>query len=259
MASAVRIETKGNGARAGTLGGEGPVVVDGRFCGPPEAGNGGYVVGLLAERLGASITATLRRPVPLGQPLDFRPDPDRRGGALVDAGGAVLVEGSAGGADVALPAPVSFSQAVAASRVPLFDAARHPCPACFVCGTSRRPGDGLCIFPGPVAGRAVVAAPWRPGRALAGTDGHVDPRFQWAALDCPGGIAAVADAPRPILLGRLSGTVALRVRAGERCVLVGWPIARDGRKHRAGSALFDAKGRVCAWSEQVWIEPRSER
>ena len=46
----------------------------------------------------------------------------------------------------------------------------HPFPTCFACGTDREPGDGLRIFPGPVAGRAgrrdLDAAPER-GRRLA--------------------------------------------------------------------------------------------
>jgi hypothetical protein len=31
--------------------------------------------------------------------------------------------------------------------------------------------------------------------------------------------------------------VSQRVAAGERCVVIGWPIGRDGRKHHVGTAL----------------------
>ena len=43
---------------------------------------------------------------------------------------------------------------------------------------------------------------------------------------------------------------------GERCVVVGWPIERDGRKLHAGTALYGASGDVLAVSRQLWIEPR---
>jgi hypothetical protein len=66
-------------------------------------------------------------------------------------------------------------------------------PDCFVCGTVRQPGDGLRIFPGPVPGRRLWAAPWTPDSSVAGTDGRVRPEVAWAALDCPSGITV----PRP--------------------------------------------------------------
>jgi len=48
------------------------------------------------------------------------------------------------------------------------------------------------------------------------------------------------------------------VRTGEPHVVIGWPIMADGRKLHAGSALFDASGRVLARSRQLWIIPRAE-
>ena len=46
------------------------LVVERRFCGPAESGNGGYVSGLLAQRVGAdaggsAAVVTLRMPPPL--------------------------------------------------------------------------------------------------------------------------------------------------------------------------------------------------
>jgi len=43
----------------------------------------------------------------------------------------------------------------------------HPFPTCFVCGPDRRPGDGLRILVGPVAGRDLSANVWYPDEALA--------------------------------------------------------------------------------------------
>jgi hypothetical protein len=38
-----------------------PLVVEARYCGPPNSGNGGYVAGLLARRLGEGpVEVTLR-------------------------------------------------------------------------------------------------------------------------------------------------------------------------------------------------------
>ena len=45
------------------------IVIDPRYRGPPHSGNGGYVAGLLAARLGGSGDASFRRPVPLGREL----------------------------------------------------------------------------------------------------------------------------------------------------------------------------------------------
>ena len=62
--------------------------------------------------------------------------------------------------------------------------------------------------------------------------------------------------PRPILLGQMHGTQTAPVRAGERYVVVGWTLARSGRKHEVATALLDADGHVVAQSTQTWIEPR---
>ena len=45
-----------------------------------------------------------------------------------------------------------------------------------------------------------------------------------------------------------------RVRAGETCVVIAWPISRAGRKHYAGSAIFSAQGERCAVARALWIE-----
>jgi hypothetical protein len=47
------------------------------------------------------------------------------------------------------------------------------------------------------------------------------------------------------------------VPVGEPLRVIGWPIEAEGRKLHAGSALFDATGRVLARSRQVWMLPRA--
>jgi len=46
------------------------LTVESRFHGPPDAGNGGYVAGLLARFIGDPAQVTLRRPAPLDRPLE---------------------------------------------------------------------------------------------------------------------------------------------------------------------------------------------
>ena len=41
------------------------VVIEKRFCGPPNSGNGGYVCGLLAAHIEADAEVTLLAPPPL--------------------------------------------------------------------------------------------------------------------------------------------------------------------------------------------------
>ena len=47
-----------------------------RFVGPPDSGHGGYSCGLVAAPLGdGPVQVTLRRPPPVGRPLELSPEP----------------------------------------------------------------------------------------------------------------------------------------------------------------------------------------
>ena len=61
----------------------------------------------------------------------------------------------------------------------------------------------------------------------------------------------------PILLGRITARLEGEVRAGEPHVVVAWPLEVDGRKRRAGAALFTAGGERRGVAEALWIEVRS--
>ena len=102
----------------------------------------------------------------------------------------------------------------------------------------------------PVPGRDVVAAPWVPDASL------VEPRFVWAALDCPGAYATGVPGRGTVVLGRLAADVRRVPRAGERCVVVGWSLGDEGRKHHAGTALFGEDGDVLGVGRALWIEPK---
>jgi hypothetical protein len=49
------------------------------------------------------------------------------------------------------------------------------------------------------------------------------------------------------------------IRPGERCVVIGWPISRDGRKHYVGTALFSESGTLCGQAKATWIELRASQ
>src|SRR5690606_34023609 len=119
----------------------------------------------------------------------------------------------------------------------------HPWPSCFVCGTGRSPGDGLCIDPGPVSVGGVLtedlfATVWVPAEDLAGDDGLVAPEFVWSALDCPSGIAVLSrPGVGPAVLGRLTAEQVAPVHAGRAYVVACWPISSEGRKHLGAAVL----------------------
>jgi hypothetical protein len=231
------------------------VIVKRRFCGPPGTGNGGYVAGIVAEGLGRC-EVTLRRPAPLEAPLALHTGSDGRR-LEAEAEGVLLAEARVVEARLPIaPAAPHFEQAVRAGERAL---PRHPFPHCFVCGPGRTEGDGLRIFAGPLEPGCwdVVAAPWLPDASLCADGERVDAPFLWSALDCPGGMVAMGGEPRPVLLARMTAELSGGVRCGERCVVVAWRIARDGRKHGCATALYGEDGALRGASEQLWIEPRS--
>ena len=51
----------------------------------------------------------------------------------------------------------------------------------------------------------------------------------------------------------MSAVIHRRVHVGEPLVVTGWPIDSEGRKHRVGSALHDAEGKLVAAAKATWI------
>jgi hypothetical protein len=235
-----------------------------RFCGPPGSGNGGYVSGRVAAYLDGPVTVTLRKPPPLDAHLAVARDGE--GALRVTHDGALIAEATQAeeGPPLEVPERVSAQQAhTAAGRAAYY--ADPVFPHCFVCGTDREPGDGLRIFPGPVYGRPLWAAPWTPDKSVTDEAGTVRREMVWAALDCPSGIAAAEaaglSADTAILLGRMTATLGAPSAApstalpaaGDECRVIAWPQARDGRKLTAGSALLAPDGTVLAAARTVWL------
>jgi hypothetical protein len=238
------------GAAAGERGGSVNLTIDRRYRGPPDSGNGGYVCGLIAATLRADVQVRLVTPPPLGTVLSLE---QADGGWELRSEAGPVARATPARLELEVPPPPQYVQAVWASQH-YAGFREHNFPECFVCGPHRRRGDGLRIFAGRLES-GIVAAPWLPADALDGGDGKVAPEFHWAALDCPGYFALTAGR-RPMLLGEMHAHVDRCVHVGESCIVIGWRIDVDGRKHRAGTAIFDEDGELCARARATWIELR---
>jgi hypothetical protein len=220
-----------------------PIVVDDKFSGLPGLAHGGYLAGTMATALGAAeAEVRFRRPVPVGRVLDLA----RAADDVVELWDAdtLLGRGARKEISVDVPAPVAPADAAAAANR-FLGRHRHAFPDCFVCGTGRAAGDGLRIFPGPVEGRRLVAAPWVPPG-----DGSVPNQLVWAAFDCAQLWSLIAHAPANttdrVVTAALETRIEQPVAAGEPHVVMAWPIGRDDRTWIAGAALFRPSGELCA-------------
>lgn len=225
--------------------------IDPRFHGPPRSGNGGYVCGLTARYIDGPCSVRLKAPPPLSTALELLSDVD---GAQLLQGDTLIAEARPARFELDVPPAPHFDEALQASEQ-FLGFTYHPFPSCFVCGPRREPGDGLCLFPGPLAGSDRIAAPWRPDASLGDSDGLVKPEFLWAALDCPGAFVLM---PLPegkgIVLGELIGEILNDVQVGEPCVVCAWPIGREGKKYYAGTAIYRGDSKLAARAQATWIE-----
>ena len=148
------------------------------------------------------------------------------------------------------PGPAGLADAAAASeRFAWKD--DHPFPGCFGCGPERDPADALCLFCGPV-GDGRFAVPWTPP-AWTGGD-VVDPRFAWAALDCPSSAPVHGTISSPVVLGRFTVALEGPIAIGAPHVIQSWLEREDGRKRHTAVALYTADGERRACGRAVWVE-----
>lgn len=233
--------------------------IDARFNGPPGSANGGYVCGLMAAQINQPLSVRLYKPPPLETDLDLLFD-TVTGKWHLKRDEQLIAAANVAHAHVRLhthvPKPPSYVQALDAA-VHFSGHHNHICPTCFVCGPQRKVNDGLRIFAGKLPDTNVVAAPWLPHAGLADRsnvgNGKVSPQFIWAALDCPGYFASVKPG-RTALLGELAVHIDRSVHIEEPCVIIGWQILIEGRKHKVGTALFDEEGEQCAVGVATWVE-----
>ena len=227
------------------------VQVHRRFRGPPTSGNGGYVAGIAAEWIDGPAQVDLLAPIPLEMPLHRRRDDAEV--MIFDANrNYVRARPLDLPLDLNIPAPPVVEELEAAA-MSFPGPSGHPIPGCFVCGTERSPGDGLCLYPGESPHRDVAVAEWNPPEELADEHGHVCERYLWAALDCPSYFGLCE--PRPLaLLARLSAAIERPVLAGERLSITGWELSREGRKHHSATVIHDQSGGLVAAARALWVE-----
>ena len=228
------------------------IIVKHRFTGPSNSAQGGYICGLIAAAIGANVRVRLFKPPPLDTEfiVTARPPDEWR----VTQGEDTIASAVRTDFRVHVPNAPSYVQAMDASlHFPGFRS--DVFSDCFVCGHHRQRPDGLRIFPGRVDGGFTYAAPWLPSKDLTDEHGKVKPEFIWAVLDCPGYYATFTDL-RPALLGEFTVHIDRLVHADEACVVMGWPILIEGRKHKVGTALFDEDGERCALGVATWVETK---
>lgn len=231
------------------------VTVEARFNGPLTSANGGYACGVVARHVDGPAEITLRRPVPLGVPLDLERHDD--GHVTLHDGDTLLAEGE--------PAlPLDFEPPYRPSVAEAREAARvgwgvHPemFARCYVCATPHDRHDGLGVHFGALpshpemTGALLIADATVPNR-----EGLVDPEIVWAALDCPSYTPDLWQGARPSLLARLTAEVLEPVALAEPVVVTGWSLGADGRKHHSATAMLGADGRIIARAQALWIEMR---
>jgi hypothetical protein len=231
------------------------VSIPARFCGPPGWGNGGFACGTFAAPIEGPAEVTLRRPVPLAEPIALERRPDGSYGAIA-ADGELIAEVRAAPPLEGIEPPLrpSPEQAAAASADSPFRGPRHAYPGCFVCGPEHP--DGLAIHVGTLPGdQEAFADSFTIPPSLAAAPGRADPAVAWAALDCPSYVPSLWGEV-PVLLGRLTAEHLAPLPVGEPLVAVSWPLGIDGRKLHSASAVLDAEGRMLARARALWIRLR---
>ena len=229
------------------------LVIDKRYEGIPGVSLGGYVAGVAAKELGASVTVTLARVVVPGSTVTLERSESQ---VLVRVGDELAATAERSPFETTAPVPVSPRDAENASeRYPGFD--HHFFPNCFSCGPSRLVGEGLRVFPGPVDGRPLVATLWRPPPLVWQADRTVASEFLWAALDCPAIWAHVvhggSEPDDRAVSGRLSLDQHAPVPGEGVSIVAGWPIRREGRKIIAGAGIFSETGDLLVEARQTMI------
>ncbi len=232
------------------------LTIPSRYCGPPESGNGGWVGGAVARTVPTTpgrpaVAVRLSSPPPLERALTLTTEivRDATEGPgvtvrLLDRDHVVATASPAPDLEGEVPGTVDLDGARRAET--RFEGlADHPFATCFVCGTARTPGDGLCLRPGPLDdGTGRYATTWVPD--------EVDVPLVWAALDCPGGWSA-GIAGRPMVLGTMTVRIHSLPETGEPHVVLAWQRGSQGRRYLSASALLSPSGEVLARAEATWV------
>ena len=235
------------------------LVIDPRNKGPNTSGNGGWVAGSLARLLGTEpVSVSLRAPAPLATPLSVHWRDD--GTITLDNDGTLIAEAGRAQMELDVPEAPDPEEAAAAGllarKITAQVGTSVPYAHCFGCGLAR--SDGLRIVPGPVGDDGIVATSWTPALLTAGNGDQLSVETTWTALDCSAGFAWMPRLPAgtAIVTARITAVIDQPLQMGRRYTVIGWPISQEGRKLHAGTAIFDAAGKVQARSRQLWLIQR---
>jgi hypothetical protein len=235
------------------------LVIDARYNGPNTSGNGGWVAGSLARLLGAgSVSVSLRAPAPLDMPMSVHWRED--GSVTLKNDATLIAEATTAPLELEVPTAPDPDEAEAAGALAQSKSAQEanaPYARCFGCGIAR--DDGLRIVAGPVGDDGMVATSWMPPPFAADAGGVLSVEAMWAALDCSAGFAWMHRlvAGTAIITARMTALIDQPLQVGRRYTVIGWPIAQEGRKLHAGTAIFDASGKLQARSRQLWLIQRA--
>lgn len=219
--------------------------IDRKFQGPRGYANGGYVAGMLGKRLGGEGSSVrLHRPVPLDTALEIVTNVD---GVELRQGVDTIATGWHEHKAIPTATFVPIDEAISA-RTPeltadLFD-------GCFVC--AQPSPDGLGVEPKQLDDGRFVAI-WEPGRSRHIRGEVVSDQFLRAALDCPGGYAALTANRTLAVTGSLASEVRWLPHSDSRLIVVGESTYAEGRKLGATTTVFTADGEVVATGSAVWI------
>ena len=227
------------------------MIINSRFNGPPNSGNGGYVGGLMAKQLGDTVEVTLLKPPPLNQELSMAwsentMELSHQNRLIAKAVNATM--------DLQPPVIPSMADAVLCeTRYPGYQ--KHVFPECFVCGPARGENDGLRLFTGLSGSKDYVAAPFRTFKDLYDDEGFMLTEFIWSALDCPGAYAITQiDTEKHLVLGRMTVAVNDAIHIDEKLIVMGWYEGSEGKKNYSGTAIINSDGVVKAVGDAIWIE-----
>ncbi|HBC57543.1 MAG TPA: hypothetical protein DCZ03_10305 [Gammaproteobacteria bacterium] len=230
------------------------ITIGRRYCGPPNSANGGYCAGKLATFLEGDVQVRLLAPPPLNTPLAVSYQQNQA--ELLDQGQVVATAALRQLSWEEPPRLPSIAEIEAKQgQCRAFNS--HPFPGCFVCGPERRREDGLCIYPGPLAG-GICAALWRPDESCLeqGTD-VVGLPFVWAALDCPSSFPLLEPEENqrlvPMVLASLAVSIKASLSVRQTYRILSWARSVEGRKGFSRAMIFDVNGDAIAYSEALWI------
>jgi hypothetical protein len=227
------------------------VLINKRFCGPPNSGNGGYSCGITAQHINGPSQVRLYSPPPLDSPMRLQ---ESDNGWSLMHGDQLVGRAVPAKLDLEVPAAPSLAQAMAARESCPQDEARN-FTTCFVCGPSRLPGDGLRLFSGCVDGdKQLVACDWTPSPDLLDAEGNVAAEYIWSALDCPSFFALGLGEDLVSLLAQMTCAIDKPVPGGQPLVVYAWKQRIDGRKGFSAAALSTAEGEILARAEHLWIQ-----